>query len=260
VIISHKHRYLFVEFPHTASVAIRRELVDHYDGEPILAKHSTYRDFLATASEDERSYFVFSCIRNPLDVAVTKYFKLKTNHSYKSASAARKGGIGHVLHGRVGRFVRDEGADFDAFFLKVFRIQYNSWASLDHRRFDYVIRFEDLDRGFAEVLGRLGIEQVGPLPRTNSTGERKKEFLAYYDSPRVIERAKRVFAVYMDEWGYRFPAEWGDVRITRRQRLRFRLWNALLRPYWLYLKPWIWGAQMRQRRIPRLRALRSPST
>ncbi len=259
MIISHKHRYLFVEFPHTASVAIRAELCRHYDGEPILAKHSTYRDFLTIANADERSYFVFSCIRNPMDVAVTKYFKLKTNHAYKSASARQRGGIGHVLRGRVGRFVRDGEADFEAFFTKVFRIPYNSWASLDHRKFDYVIRFEHLDSGFAEVLTRLGLEQVRPLPRTNSTGERKKDFLTYYESPQVIERAKRVFGVYMEQWGYRFPPEWGEARITRRQRLRFAAWNLLLKPYWLYLKPWIWGAEMRRSRIPRLRPVKTPS-
>ena len=34
------------------------------------ATRPTYRDFLRQATEDEKTYFVFSGIRNPLDVAV----------------------------------------------------------------------------------------------------------------------------------------------------------------------------------------------
>ena len=80
MIISHKHRYLFVELPHTASSAIRHELREYYDGVPILQKHSYYHQFLEIASEQEQRYFVFSTIRNPLDVTVTLYFKYKSNH------------------------------------------------------------------------------------------------------------------------------------------------------------------------------------
>src|SRR5262245_27774439 len=80
MVISHKHRYLFVEIPNTGSTAISAELRRHYDGEPVLHKHATYGEFLRLASRDQRTYFVFGTVRNPLDLAVTEYFKLKTNH------------------------------------------------------------------------------------------------------------------------------------------------------------------------------------
>ena len=97
MIISHQHRYLFVELPHTASTAIRRELLANYDGSSILHRHATYIDFERIASPDERSYFVFSCIRNPLDVAVTLYHRLRgTNlHSLEK----RRGGRDFLRHG-----------------------------------------------------------------------------------------------------------------------------------------------------------------
>src|SRR2546426_260618 len=40
LIVSHKHRYVFVELPRTGSTAVRHELRELYDGTPILHKHS----------------------------------------------------------------------------------------------------------------------------------------------------------------------------------------------------------------------------
>ena len=79
MVISHLHRYVYVEVPRTGSSAISRELRENYDGEQILRKHATYRDFLREATEDEQSYFTFSGVRNPLDVAVTRYVHLTRN-------------------------------------------------------------------------------------------------------------------------------------------------------------------------------------
>jgi hypothetical protein len=83
LIISHQHRYLFVELPRTGSTAIRHELRELYDGTPILHKHSTYDEFRRQASVAELQYFVFSTVRNPLDDAVSRYFKLKTDHNLR---------------------------------------------------------------------------------------------------------------------------------------------------------------------------------
>ncbi len=57
MIISHKHKYLFVELPRTGSTAIYEELCQHYDGTQILFRHATYDDFLKVASEEEKKYF-----------------------------------------------------------------------------------------------------------------------------------------------------------------------------------------------------------
>ena len=80
MIISDEHKYVFVELPFTASTAISRELWEHYGGRRVLRKHSSYREFLKYASPEQRAYFVFSGMRNPLDEAVSLYVKLRTNH------------------------------------------------------------------------------------------------------------------------------------------------------------------------------------
>ena len=45
----------------------------------MLGKHSTYQDFLRVATPDERTYFAFAGIRNPLDVTVSRFVQVKTD-------------------------------------------------------------------------------------------------------------------------------------------------------------------------------------
>ncbi len=248
MVISHRHRYLFVELAHTASTAISKELRESYDGHVILAKHSTYREFLKIATEDEKEYFVFSCIRHPLDVAVTKYFKRKTDQNRRWSDPTKAGpshGVGRALDRRTFRFIHDNDADFAKFFLRFYRLPYNSWACLDHKGFDFVMRFENLDADFAEALRRIGVEQVRPLPARNVTGERQKSFFAYYDTPEAIARAKRVFGIYLQEWGFELPPEWGEVEISAGDRVAYNVRSLLLKVYWLHLKRWVWRDEMR---------------
>jgi len=80
MIISHKYRYLFIEIPLTGAWAIRNELVSYYDGQPILHKHANYLDFKRVATDDERQYWVFATVRDPLDSQVSDVFNYRTDH------------------------------------------------------------------------------------------------------------------------------------------------------------------------------------
>ncbi len=79
MIISHRYRYIFVEIPLTASWSVRDVLSQHYEGEPIFHKHATFREFSRTASEEQKTYFVFGAVRNPLEVLVSRYVKIQQN-------------------------------------------------------------------------------------------------------------------------------------------------------------------------------------
>ena len=123
MIISHRHRYLFVEFPHTASTAIRRELLAYYDGSPILHKHATYVDFETTASAMEMEYFAFSGIRNPLDVAVTLYHRSRSSDIHNAQD--RKVGGSVLRHWLIERrrhaLVTKAMSDFPPYFRRTYR-------------------------------------------------------------------------------------------------------------------------------------------
>lgn len=239
MIISHKHKYIFVELPRTGTTSVGRELCKVYDGKRILYKHSTYHDFLRFATDEEKSYFVFSSIRNPLDDAVSRYFKLKTNHRERYTDPAkvarRRTIIVERIEDRLFRYIQQNDADFATFFMKYYTVPYNDWSSVDHRHFDFIIRFENLHADFAKALELIGIEQKRPLPVKNKTPKKNVDYLTYY-TPETIKRAKRVFGPYMEQWGYEMPPSWGDPSVSRWNRMEFELFTALRGVFWKYFR------------------------
>jgi hypothetical protein len=238
MIISHKYRYVYVELPRTGSTAVQRELKDLYDGHGILRKHATYRDFLREATPDERTYFAFSGIRNPLDVAVTRYIHLRSDergHFSDPHQVALRNAVAGRLERRIFGWVQEHDADFETFLLRWYRLPYDTWSSLDHRRMDMVLRFERLAEDFAEALRRLNIEPVRPLPVRNETPGRERDYVRYY-TPKAIRRAVWVFGPYMQEWGFQFPEEWGPVRVPSWSKLLMRGLRFFRGVYWKYLR------------------------
>lgn len=223
MVISHQHRYLFVEVPLTASWAIRYELCRHYGGTPILHKHATYPEFCRRATAAERQYFVFGTVRNPMDEVVSRYFRLVSDHKGVFSDPGR----GRSLEAEpVDRqrydFVRSRRADFDTFFLRYHRRAFGSLIDIDSDRYDAVIRYESLQADFSHVLRRLGIREVGPVPVTNATSGKPKDWASFY-SERTRARAQRVFGPFMRKWGYEFPQDWPAWEPLSRHELEFRL-------------------------------------
>lgn len=238
MIISHKHKYLFVALPQTGSTAISRELRLNYDGERILVKHATYQDFVTIANSEEKEYFVFSCIRNPLDYTVSQYFKYLTDHHHEYTDPKRlkrvRGLVAHLFLLRF-NYVRREQPDFATYFKKYYFTPYNNWSSLSHKDFDFIIRFERIQEDFAQALRLIGLEPKRPLPLTNPTQKKGRDYTCYY-TPDTIERAKRVFGPYMRQWGYEFPPEWGESRINPWDQFQFDFLNIFRTVYWRYLR------------------------
>jgi len=239
MIISHKHRYLFVELPRTGTTAISRELCEKYDGEAILKKHATYEDFLRSPEgENGRDYYTFSCIRHPMDKAVSLYYKYKTDHRSYYSSGRRKGKdnwIVRIQQSSQFKFISSANADFSDYFMRYFWIPYDDWSILSHDIFNRIIRFEALDEGLSKVLGDLNLEQVRPLPRKNITGSRAEDFYQYYPK-KTRQRAKWIFGPYMKKWGYSFPPDWdmGDVGLIN--KLVYKTANAFRSLYWKYYR------------------------
>jgi hypothetical protein len=238
MIISHEHRYVYVEVPRTGSSAVRRELEEMYGGRMILRKHATYRDFLRQATDDEKTYFAFSGIRNPLDVAVTRYVHLKDNvkeHFTDAWSVKVRNSMAGRLERRIYDWVQRTDASFEAFLSRWYLLPYDTWTSLDHEKIDMVLRFEHLPDDFAEALRRIGLEPVRPLPVVNETPGRERDFAGYY-TPAAIRRAAWVFGPYMEQWGYEFPESWGPVRVPGWSKLLMRFVRVYRAIYWKYLR------------------------
>lgn len=218
MIISDAHRYVFVEIPHTGTTAIAAELRRHYGGQPILRKHSHPNEFRRIASAAQRKYFLFAGIRNPLDEAVSVYLKYRNNHKNNYTDPAKwrvNGGWVSSQDLRRYRYIQATDASFADYLQKFFRppyIRLNQWQWTRHR-FDYVIRFEDLQTGFRTALERFGIEVKHALPLVNSTGD-KAGFETYY-TPAARQIALRSFAATMVHWNYSRPTGWVPTPTTR---------------------------------------------
>lgn len=239
MIISHKHKYVFVEFPQTGCSAVARELMENYDGHRILFKHAQYHEFLGKANDEEKKYYAFSTIRNPLDIVVSKYFKFKTNHENYETKKVKHGKIRRLVmpkyEGRRRDFIVNNDASFEEYFLHFYTWPYSAWSILNHHDLDFVMRFENLTDDFAQVLLNIGIDPVRQLPQFNKTGEKKKHFYEYYESERVRVRAVKVFSPYMYEWGYQFPESW-NVDVGHQNRRAYNFVNFFRKVYWKHMR------------------------
>jgi hypothetical protein len=221
-----------------------------YGGIKILHKHAHYLEFQRIASEEEKQYFVFAGLRNPLDEAVTKYFKFKVNHKNKYTSPDRlmKNG-GNVTAGNIKKFnfIRENGADFPAFLKKFYRLPYSNIVSVSYEYCDFLIRFEHLADDFAKALELIGLEQKRPLPRRNKTNQRSQDYQSYY-TPEIRPLAKRIFGPFMKKWNYDFPPEWGADRIPWPSQLSFYVIDFLKNINWKYVRwsPYFYGQLFRR--------------
>ena len=223
MVISHQHKFVVVEIPHTASHS--EQLVKHYSAEPILRKHANITQFLGQSSKEERTYFKFATVRNPLDALTTDYSKILGNHreQYTNPAMLLQNG-GHITeqHLREFRFVQDNAADFPSFFREFRTKMYNNWFLIGDQHFDFVIRFEDLQADFSELLGRLGVEQQEPIGHVNPTKSKCKTFEEYF-TPDIYDLAAWYYGPFMKKWGYSFPESWGDISVPVLGDLQFKL-------------------------------------
>ncbi|MBL6657652.1 MAG: hypothetical protein ISP73_03505 [Flavobacteriales bacterium] len=234
MIISHKHKYVFVGLPLAASTAISKELCKMYDGIPILAKHSLYQDFLKIATEEEKKYKVIACSRNPLDISVSYYTKMITDSSgnFSNKSLLRKNG-GHLKMRdfKLSKLFREGQFDYNFFLEKYYQFPFDNWLSITSLHCDFIIRFENLIEDFEKALLHCGIEPKRSLPMVNKT-KHKKAFESFYnESNKKI--CLSVFGPFMLQHNMAFPAIWGECKVGWLPKLQFRVLSSIRKFYWL---------------------------
>ncbi len=237
MVISHTYKYIFIETPQTGCTAIRNELINHYKGEVILNKHSLYSEFLESASAEEREYFAFSSIRNPLDKHVSFFLKLKNNHKNRYTERLNFKGK-RALISIKDKFMYERIQNMNlnySEFLQMSKIPYDDISTLDHNRLNYLIRFENLNKDFENALKEIGINPVRELPLHNNT-KHKKHYLEYYKDEKTKLAAINKFIVFMNYWGYKFPEDWNVSKISVKQKVIWNLFHIYRVFNWRYLR------------------------
>ena len=233
MIISHKHKLLFIGLPFSASSAISKELYLQHQGKALLTKHSLYHEFKKIASQKEMNYFVFAVLRNPMEIAATIYEKMKANSkgNFTNPDLFSENG-GHITkkHREQFDFIHRNKATFQENFKLFFIKPYDNLASLTVENCDYIIRYENISEDYLSALKMAGINNPRPLPVANKTQGKKKDVLEYYTED-IKERAIYVFGPFLEKHGYSFPALWGRVRVPITSRIMFFLLGFLRRIY-----------------------------
>jgi len=247
MVIDRKNKFVFIELPLTATSAISKEIRDMYGCESFLNKHATYRNFLKKASPEERKYATIGSMRNPLDQTVSMYFKYKNDKELgerfstgKNKFIRRNGTILRRLlsfnrHKSRANYVTRNDATFEQFFLKFFKFPFSNWSILDHKRFDYIIHFENLVTEYRNVFTSAGLSLQRDLPLSNKTPGRSKDFWSYYATDKIKRRAKFVFGPFMRYWGYQFPESWNNIKEPWYGQVLYNITNIPSKIYWRYL-------------------------
>ena len=238
MIISHKYKFLFVGLPFSASSAISKELNLQYEGKPFLRKHSLYHEFLKKASNKEKEYFVFAVLRHPMAIVVTIYEKMRknSNGNFTNNKLFKENG-GHItkLQREKFKFINNEKASFQEYFLKYYNKPYDNLASLTTDYCNYIIRYENIEKEYVLALESFGIKNPRPLPVANKTSGKKQNIEEYY-TEEIKQRAIYVFGPFIRKYGYNFPSSWGSVNIPFTSILMFKIVSIMKRINIYYFK------------------------
>ena len=238
MIISHKYKFLFIGLPFSASSAISKELHLEYDGEPYLRKHSLYHEFKNVAKKSELKYFVFAVLRNPLEIAVTVYEKMKENAkgNFTNPELFSENG-GHITKKQryIFNYIKDNNSSFQQYFKKFHQKPYDNLSSLTIDDCDFVIKYETIAEDYLLALKKAGVRNPKPLPVANKTAGKKNDILAYYTND-IKEISIAVFGPFLDKYNYSFPEEWGVVKTPLKSKLEFLILGVLRKINQKYFK------------------------
>jgi len=199
--ISFQKHFLFVHIPKTAGNSIQSVLRDYSEDQLValrkeqdgierfglrnpkykIKKHSTLKEYREALGEEQfRTFYKFTCVRNPWDRMISYYFTPTQNPETWSRKKFR-GIISKAVS--VADYLRLDEGEVDPF-----------------ANVDYVMRFENLSEDFRSVCSRLDISP-STLPRYNrSTRERYSKY--YDDELRELVRTR--FAREIERFGYKF--------------------------------------------------------
>ena len=199
--ISSQNRFLFVHIPKTAGNSIQSVLRDYSEDQLValrkeqdgierfglrnpkykIKKHSTLSEYReALGAEQFRSFYKFTCVRNPWDRMVSYYFT--PTQSLETWNRKK-------FHDMISKAV--SVADY----LRLDDEEQDPFANVD-----CIMRFENLIDDFRTVCSRLEIS-TATLPRYNRST--REPYSKYYDD-ELRELVRTRFAAEIERFGYTF--------------------------------------------------------
>lgn len=181
--ISHSHKFLFIQIPKTATSSIHSVLAPHmeYDYTQI-SRHAKYSE-AAEFYPESKNYFKFSFVRNPWDRLLSFYFFKKTDKAKEKIP---------------------DDLSFKNFILTALisgQTAFNQKSYIDG--FDencFIGRFETLQDDFDKICDTIGIPK-NKLPLRNATDH--NDYTEYYDN-ETREIVAEKYAKDIEYFNYKF--------------------------------------------------------
>jgi hypothetical protein len=207
MIISHRHRFVFVAIPKTGTHSVRQALRQHLGPDDVeqarlfvekrfpyeeLAKighgHISLQQVRPHLGEQAfRDYLKFAFVRNPYDRFI----------SYCAFATSREGSFDRDPQGVMRHFL------FTAPPLHhmVFQPQHSFITGENGEPlYDLLGRVEEMQKSYDEISARIGITPT-PLERVNSS--RRGDYKQYYDQ-QLIDGVSKLYARDLELFGYQF--------------------------------------------------------
>jgi hypothetical protein len=223
-IVCRDQRLLFVMAPRTACSAIGWVLREQLGGEwlpesaindqrgrtLVVRKHTTLEELMTNgvlSAEERARMLVFTTVRNPFDSLVSLYVKNAVelpSRWHKQGRDGRESKIDDVRFCSTHTF--DEWIDhcYATRLRDLIRMRPVRRGRIRHASgVDVVMRFENLQGDFDDVLRQVGITDEHRIPVLNRTTERKRDWRSYY-SPRSRRLVERAWKEDLNRFGYSF--------------------------------------------------------
>ena len=174
MIIDFDKKYVFIGLPYSASSAISKELLEQYNGQPLLHKHSNIPILLKARPDiDISEYYVFAVARDPVEMVFSVYNKYLTNaHGVYTEPKYFLENGGHVPKRarRLYKKISKGQWTFEEYVRRQYKsIPYDNYLSENKPYINRVIRFDHLAQDFPQCLSDVGIEVKRDLPVYNKT-------------------------------------------------------------------------------------------
>lgn len=219
MIISHRHRFVFVHLHKCAGTSVTRALLPFLSADDVvlgcspeyearsrisraqggLHKHSTAQEIRSEVGESIWSdYVTFTFVRNPWDLVLSKYLWWhKTPGDWDAQAAIRKR---EVMQMPFSEFAATLG-ERQNYFERLLSSDGVAAPSLD---LDFIGHYERLDVDFGMLCDRLNLA-VAKLPLANTSRELRDHdnYVGYYDE-RAAAHVASVYRREIERFGYRF--------------------------------------------------------
>lgn len=173
-------------------------------------KHATFDEHLShlqSIGEDHSRYFVFSCIRNPWDRAVSWYFhrKIIAVAAYKKNNPNQEipNNLKKIQHSTFEDFIKNEhyrakNGGFNALSTRPFIL-----SNLG-RKPDFIIRHENFLDGMQFVADKFGLDATTAVSFNANARPKEPHYREYYLNDQSITLVAEMARDSIEDFGYGF--------------------------------------------------------